>query len=460
LSDTTAMLLTVGEELDLPVYALAYGGEGIAKHKGIVVFIPEALPGDLLRVRITQVKKRFARGELISILKPSPDRVTPFCPVAGSCGGCSWQNYTYPSQLKTKQEFVENALQHVGHLKAIPVAAPLKAAHQTGYRHKIQIPFQAKAGSDIQAGFYAKQSHSVVPMEECPVQPALGNRLFKHVRELAATCGYTGYDEAARTGQIRHLVIRVGLHTREVLAVIVTAAEELPRLQEFAGELQQRMPELVGVVQNVNAAATNVILGDSFKTLVGRPYLYEEIRGLRYRISAESFFQVNPHQLPNLVDAVLQAAGLSGRETALDLFCGVGFLTLEMAKVSRMVFGIECVGSAIEDAQANKHLNHFSNVDFMALDAAAGLDRLKSRGFSPEVVVLDPPRKGCEPELLVKLAAMHPKRIVYVSCNPVTLARDLAMLCERGYRVNGIQPVDLFPHTYHIESVAGLSRKK
>jgi 23S rRNA (uracil1939-C5)-methyltransferase len=459
--DANAPILTVGEELVLSVYALAYGGEGIAKYKGMVVFISEALPGDKVQVRITQVKKRFARGDLMQVLEPSADRIQPFCPLAGNCGGCSWQHFAYHGQLKTKQEFVENALQHIGHLKTIPVLPPLKAVPQTGYRHKIQIPFQAgPVGEGIQAGFYAKQTHQVVVMDECPVQPALGNKLFRAVRELAKSFDYQGYHEELKTGQLRHLVIRVGLHTRELLAVLVTAVEDVPRLHEFASELQRRIPELVGVVQNVNPAVTNVILGPAFKLLAGRPFLYEEIRGLRYRISAESFFQVNPFQLPGLVEAVLQAASLTDRETALDLFCGVGFLTLELARKARMVFGIESVGAAIEDAQANKHLNNFSNVDFSAQDATAGLEKLASRGLMPDVAVLDPPRKGCEPELLKKLASLKPKRLVYVSCNPVTLARDLALLSERGYRINSIQPVDLFPHTYHIESVAGLTRKK
>jgi 23S rRNA (uracil1939-C5)-methyltransferase len=399
----------------LTVYALAYGGEGIAKHKGMVVFIPGALPGDEVRVRILRVKKRFARGEMLQIIKASSDRIPPFCSQAGICGGCTWQQLAYSAQLKAKQSLVENVLQHIGRLKSIPVHNIIKAASLNGYRHKIQIPFQGETGK-VQA--------------------------------------------MKRQGQVRHLVIRLGLHTREILAMLVTGESELPRIYEFAEELHHRIPEVVGVVQNINPAATNVLLGPEFKLLAGRPYYYEEIRGIRYRISAPAFFQINPCQLPSLAEAVLQAAALSGRETVVDLFCGVGFLTLELARHARMVLGIESVAPAIEDALANKHLNDFSNVDFIAGDAGEGVTRLRAKGFAPEVVVLDPPRKGCEPRLLQKLLAWAPRRIVYISCNPVALARDLAGLAEGGYQVNYIQPLDMFPHTYHVESVTSLTRKK
>ncbi len=451
--------LMVGAEIMLTVYALAYGGEGVAKHKGMVVFIPGALPGDEVRVRILRVKKRFARGEILQIIKSSLDRIPPFCSQAGICGGCTWQQLTYTAQLKAKQSLVENVLQHVGRLKSIPVHNIIKAAPLTGYRHKIQIPFQGEAGK-IKAGFYTRQTHNIVPIEECPVQPAAGNRLFRAVQELVQEFEYSGYDEMKRQGQVRHLVIRLGLHTREMLAMLVTGESELPRIYEFAEELCHRIPEVVGVVQNINPAVTNVLLGPEFKLLAGRPYYYEEIRGIRYRISAPVFFQINPYQLSNLAEAVLQAAALTGRETVVDLFCGVGFLTLELARHARIVRGIESVSPAIEDALVNKHLNDFSNVDFIAGDAGEEVTRLRAKGFAPEVVVLDPPRKGCDPALLAKLRDWAPRRIVYVSCNPVALARDLAGLAEGGYQVNYIQPLDLFPHTYHVESVASLTRKK
>lgn len=447
--------LAVGQELTLAVYALAYGGEGIAKHNGMVVFIPDALPGDTVRARLTQVKQKFARGDIVEIVKPSADRIAPFCPYAGRCGGCTWQHLAYPSQLEAKRAFVENTLLHLGHLKQVEVLPTLKAAPQTGYRHKIQIPFQASP-EGLRAGFYAKQTHDVVPVEECPIQPAAGNRIFRAVRELAAEFGYSGYDETTQTGLIRHLVIRLGLNTKEALAVLVTSVRDLPRLEDFTAELRRRVPELVGVVQNVNPEKTNVILGREFRLLAGRNHLYEVVKGLRYRISAESFFQVNPYQLPALADAVLQAAALTGREVAVDLFCGVGALTLEMARHSRLTVGVESVRSSIEDARANTHLNNLTGVEFILADALAGVQQLRAKGFQPDVVVLDPPRKGCDPKLLDQLAAWKPKRIVYVSCNPVTLARDLARLLRGSYRIQTVQPVDLFPHTYHVESVASL----
>lgn len=447
--------LVLGQELVLTVYTLAYGGEGIAKHQGMIVFVPQAVPGDVVRVRLVQVKPKFARAEITEVLTPSPQRVPPFCALAGACGGCSWQHLAYPAQLEAKRAFVENALLHVGRLKPAEIPLTLKAVPQTGYRHKIQIPLQAGPGG-LQAGFFTKRSHMVVPLEECPIQPPLGNRVFRAVRDLAREYGYTGYHEGRHDGQLRHLIIRLGLNTHEALAMIVTTGSELPRGGEFAAELRKRVPELVGVVRNVNPDRTNVILGRESHTLAGRGHFYEEVKGLRYRISADSFFQVNPYQLPALAEAVLSAADLSGAETTVDLFCGVGALTLELARHSRLTIGVESVRGAIEDARANVSGNGLSGVEFMAADALAGVRILQRKGFQPDRVVLDPPRKGCDPELVVALAGWRPKRVVYVSCNPVTLARDLAGFIRSGYQLLSAQPVDLFPHTYHVETIATL----
>ncbi len=455
----TQQRIKVGDRLELDVYALAYGGEGIAKHEGLVVFVPEALPGDKVLVTILQIKKRFARGELLEIITPSGKRTGPFCSKAGTCGGCTWQHFNYPEQLKAKQAFVENALQHVGHLKGVHVLPVIKAAPIQGYRHKIQIPFQQLDGH-LAAGFYTKKTHQVIPIEECPVQPGLGNKIFKAFLALARQYGYTGYNETTHSGQLRHLVIRINKQVKEASVVVVTQERELPRLQELAQTLHQSIPEISGVIQNVNQAQTNVILGPYYKTLVGRPYLYEEIRGLKYRISVESFFQVNPHQLDHLAQVVLGYTALNGHEKVVDLYCGVGFFTLEAARKARMVYGIENVASAIEDAQANKHLNQFANVEFKCQDATEGVEALITKGFVPDVLILDPPRRGCDSQLLKKMMDWKTKRLVYISCNPVSLARDLALLTNGGYRVQQVQPLDLFPHTYHIESVASLVRNK
>jgi 23S rRNA (uracil1939-C5)-methyltransferase len=455
-SSTSEAKLNVGEELNLSVYALAYGGEGIAKHSGIVVFLPEALPGDTVRARLVQVKQKFARAEIVEVVKPSADRIEPFCPQSGACGGCTWQHLAYPAQLEAKRLFVENTLLHLGRLKQVLVPPTLKAMPQTGYRHKIQIPLQT-GPEGLRCGFYAKQTHDVVPVHECPIQPALGNRIFRAVSELAQEYGYAGYNEHEHCGQLRHLVMRLTLASREALAVLVTAVPELPRLAEFAAELRRRVPELAGVLQNINADKTNVILGREFRLLAGRNHIYETVRGFRYRISAESFFQVNPYQLPALADAVVQAAGCAGRETVVDLYCGVGTLTLELAGRARLTIGVESARSAIEDARANVLLNNLTGVEFLLADVQEGVRQLQAKGFKPDVVVLDPPRKGCEPPLLDKLVAWRPKRIVYVSCNPVTLARDLARLVRGPYRVQSVQPIDMFPHTYHVESVATLA---
>jgi len=447
--------LLLNQEIDLSIYALAYGGEGIAKHEGMVVFVPGGLPGDTVRVKLTQVKSKFARGEWVKLLVPSPQRVEPFCAHADACGGCTWESLDYAQQLETKRTFVENALVHVGHLKNVSVSPTLKAVPQTGYRHKIQIPFQA--GSDgLVAGFYAKSTHSIVPLESCPNQPDLGNKIYREAAALLRSYGFRGYNEARDTGQVRHLVIRLGANTREALAILVTRERDLPRLAEWAGELRQRVPALVGVLQNVNANRTNVILGTEMHTLFGRPFYFEQLRGLKYRGSADSFFQVNPFQMPAMAEAVLAGAALTGRETVVDLYCGVGWLTLEAARAARWCAGVECVRGAIDDARANAQLNNMSNVEFLTADAGSGAAQLRAKGMKPDVVFVDPPRKGCEPPVLDALLSLNPRRVVYVSCNPVTLARDLELLLARGYALKSVQPVDLFPHTYHVETVATL----
>lgn len=449
--------LLPNQEIQLTIYALAYGGEGIAKHEGIVVFVPEGLPGDVVRVKLTQVKAKFARGVIQSWVTPSPKRVASFCAQGAACGGCTWDALEYGEQLTAKHAFVENALMHVGRLKTADVRPTLKASPQTAYRHKMQIPFQPGADG-LTAGFYAKHSHTVVPIDECPNQPALGNKIFREARTLLQQHGYTGYDEAADRGQVRHLVIRLGANTHEALVILVTRERELPRLTEWAAALQQRVPELVGVVQNINTEKTNVILGSKYHTLFGRPFLFERIRELTFRISAESFFQVNPFQMPAMAEAVLEAAALTGRETVVDLFCGVGWLTLELARKARWVVGVENVAHAIDDARANAKTNSLNNLEFLAADAGVGADILRAKGLAPEVVVVDPPRKGCDRPVIDVILRWKPKRIVYVSCNPVTLARDLALLTPKGYSVLWVQPIDLFPHTYHVESVACLVR--
>ncbi|MBN1594403.1 23S rRNA (uracil(1939)-C(5))-methyltransferase RlmD, partial [candidate division FCPU426 bacterium] len=449
--------LQVGEQLELCIEVLAYGGEGIARHKGLVVFIAGGLPGERVQVRITHVKKRFARGEMVKIIKASANRIGPICALAGECGGCTWWNLAYPAQLQAKQKFVENALSHIGRLKNVGVLSPIQSSPQLAYRHKIQIPIQG-GENGLTAGFFRHQSHCVIPLDHCPIQPPVGNRIFKQVMQLCREMGYTGYREKTGEGLLRNLLIRIGANTNEVLAVLVTAREEFPRAQVFADALRKQVPELVGIVQNIQPQPTNVILGSHAKVLSGRPYLYEEIGGIRYRVSAESFFQINPFQLPRLLEAVMKAAEPRRGDTVIDLFCGVGFLTLHLARQVRRIFGVEYVGKAVADAEYNKHLNNLGNVDFYTGEAAQALSDLVNRGIRPDLIILDPPRKGCEAGLLKTIAHSRPKKVVYVSCNPITLARDLGVLSSKGYHIGQVQPIDLFPYTYHIESVVRLLR--
>jgi 23S rRNA (uracil1939-C5)-methyltransferase len=450
-------LLKVGDHVDVQIESLAYGGEGIAKIDGFVIFVPDAVPGDRMTVTINQCKARFARGTLSTLLQPSPERREPFCIYHAQCGGCSWQYLEPAAQWHAKTHFVASALNHVGKLKDPEIKSIIPSPHEKGYRHKIQIPVQ-QHDDQLVAGFYAKQSHRVVPIETCPLQPELGNRILKTALALAAKHGLRGWDETTSGIQLKHLIIRLGLEHATALVVVVTSQPPHPALTAWAHELQTMHPEIVGVIQNTNTEKNNVILGKVFTSLSGKNYLHESIRGLSFRISAASFFQVNPFVLPAMMEAILAGAQLTGREKLVDLFCGVGWITLELAKQCQKVVGIESSKDAIADAISNARSNHIGNAEFYALDAGMGLIQLKARGFHPEVLVLDPPRKGCEPHVLRAIRQLAPQRIVYISCNPTTLARDLHYLHSNAYHVHWVQPVDVFPNTYHVESVAVLKR--
>lgn len=447
--------LAPGQEIELAIERLAATGEGVGRHEGFVVFVPLTAPGDRVRARVTRTERRHARAEVVALLAPGPHRTVPPCPVVEACGGCAWQQVDYATQLAWKRQVVVDALERVGRLRGVPVAPCLGMEDPWHYRNKAAVPFARAPDGQLAVGFYRRGTHRVVDLPGgCALQHPLVNRLVAAVREEAAARGLPPYEEETGAGLLRHLVVRVGVRTREALAVLVVNGRALPGEQDLAVALMRRVPELVGVVVNANTARTNVILGPTSRVVAGRDHVFEELGGLRFKVSARSFFQVNPVQAERLYSLALEAAGLGPADLVVDAYSGTGTLTLLAARRCRLAVGIEEVEDAVADARENARLNGIANVRFLAGRVEERLEGIRDGGRAPDVVLLDPPRKGCAEAVLRACLALRP-RLVYVSCNPVTLARDLARL-SRGYRVGGVWLVDLFPHTAHVECVAHL----
>lgn len=453
-----------GEEIDLDVTGLATEGDAVGRYDGFAVFVPGGVPGDRLRVRVTEVKSRFARGEVVAVLAPGPGRADPVCSIFGACGGCQWQHVAYPEQLARKRQAVADALERVGRLRDVPVAPTLGMDDPLRYRNKAAVPFGMEGGRVV-AGFYRRDSHRIVDLPPdrdaagCGIQHPTINRVIAAVRSLVEERGVPVYDETDGRGLLRHLVARVGVRTGEALAVLVLNREALPDERGFAAALMERVPALVGVGKNINTGRTNVIFGPRTAVIAGRDHLFEELGGLRFKVSALSFFQVNPAQAERLYGLALDAAELRPADMAVDAYCGAGALALLAARRCRRVYGIEEVPAAVADARENARLNGIDNARFLLGRVEDLLRGISYGGRGPDAVFLDPPRKGCEPVALEACLALAPRRIVYVSCNPATLARDLAVLADR-YHVEGVQPVDLFPQTAHVEAVASLRVRK
>lgn len=447
-----------GQEIEVTVHGLGSSGEGVARYEGLTIFVPGGAPGDRLLARVQEVKRNYARAALVQVLEPSPDRVTPVCPVAGECGGCPLQHIAYEAQLRLKRQQVVDALERLGKLSGVTVHPTLGMAEPWEYRNKAQFPVGWRAGRVI-AGFFAPGTHRIVDIERCAIQHPVANRILAAVKELAGRYGVPIYDEGTHTGVLRHVLARVGRRTGEAMAVLVTNGPEFPHGRAIARELMARIPELVSVVQNINPVRTNVVLGRESRVLAGRDSITDSIGDLEFSISPVSFFQVNPAQTEVLYGKALEYAGLTGSETVIDLYCGIGTISLFLARQCREVIGIEWVEEAVEDAWENAARNGIRNVRFIAGDAAVEMPRLAAEGVRADVVVLDPPRKGCEEPVLQAIAQMAPRRVVYVSCNAASLARDLGRLAGMGYRTVEVQPVDMFPHTAHVECVARVERE-
>jgi len=428
-------------------------GMGIVRLSGAVVFVPRAVRGETIDLKITRVMKTCAAGEVVRIHDPSPERREPDCPYYGACGGCAFRHLSYAEELRAKRQRVQDALERIGGLN-VAVEEILGAEHPFRYRNKCQYP----VGVDGAVGFYRGRSHQVVPVEECLIQSQQADAAMRAVRDWMRRYRVSAYDERTGKGLMRHIYVRVN-RAGESLCCVVANGRALPREPELAGCVRAAVPGTVGVVLNTNCRPGNVILGDRYRTLWGQDFLMDTLRGLTFRLSVPSFYQVNREQAEVLYGKALEFAELTGEETVLDLYCGAGTITLCMAQRAGRVIGAEIVPEAIRDARENAERNGISNAEFFCGDAKEVAAKLEDEGLRPDVITVDPPRKGLAPEVVRSVCAMSPQRVVYVSCDPATLARDAKLFGELGYQARRAAAVDLFPGTAHVETVVLLSRE-
>ena len=427
-------------------------GLGIVRLDGAVVFVPGAVRGERVDLKITKVMKTVAAGRIVKIHKPSPERAEPECPYYGRCGGCDFQHLTYPEELWAKRQRVQDALTRLGG-SDVEVEDILGAKDPTHYRNKSQYP----VGADGAIGFFQARSHKVVPVERCLIQPEAADRTAAAVRTWMRRYKISAYDETSGKGLVRHVYVRVN-RKGESLCCLVVNGKGVPREPELAALVRAAAPGTVGVLINSNTRRGNVVLGDRYRTVWGQDFLMDTLRGLTFKLSVPSFYQVNPAQTEVLYGKALEYAGLTGKETVLDLYCGIGTITLCMAGSAQRVIGAEIVPAAIRDAEENAARNGIENAAFFCGDAADVAAKLEAEGLRPDVVTVDPPRKGLAPEVIASVVAMGPDRVVYVSCDPATLGRDVKLFAASGYILRRACAVDMFPGTRHVETVALLTK--
>lgn len=433
-------------------------GNGVGNAGGCAVFVPGAAQGDVLRVRIVKVLKTYAFGRIEEILSPSPDRVEPDCPISRRCGGCVFRHIRYEAELRAKEQRVRDTISRIGGFSDLTVRPILGAAQPNRYRNKAQFPIGSDGEGGIVFGFYVTHSHVIIPCKDCLLQPHEFTKAMEAVGRWQSETGETVYDEETGRGTLRHLYLRKGFASGQVLACIVANRSSLRGEDRLCELLRESVAGLSGVLLNQNSERTNVVLGKENRVLWGKAVLEDTLCGLHFTLSPHSFYQVNRDQAERLYGVAAQYASLTGKETVLDLYCGAGTIGLSMASKVKKLIGVEIVEDAIQNARANAARNGIQNAEFFCGDAAKAAEELHSRGEAPDVVILDPPRKGCTPSLLESVVQMAPSRIVYVSCDPATLARDLKLLSGFGYFPQELTPVDMFPRTSHVETVCLLSK--
>jgi 23S rRNA (uracil1939-C5)-methyltransferase len=443
-----------GKLIEITITALSDTGEGVGRLNERVVFVPDTVPGDRVLVRLIHVKPKYAHGNVTQLLQSSPHRIQPSCIVADKCGGCQWQHINYEYQLEAKRNQVIQALEHIGGFVQPPVDPVLTAPSALGYRNKVTYPLGRSRTGQVQAGYYQKGSHQLINLNQCPVQDPRLNPLLAEVKQDIQKRGWSIYDEQRHTGCIRHLSLRIGRRTGEMLLTLVVKDWNLPEIQEQAHIWLQRYPQLVGVSLNCNPNRTNTIFGNETRCIAGKSYLTEQFAGLEFQVRPDTFFQVYTETAEDLLRIIEVELNLQGNEVLVDTYCGIGTLTLPLAKQVSRAIGIELQPEAVKQAVLNAESNSISNVSFLTGEVEKLLPQME---IKPDVILLDPPRKGCERSVIETLLKLKPDRIVYVSCKVATLARDLKLLCQNGvYTITRLKPADFFPETAHVETAAFL----
>jgi 23S rRNA (uracil1939-C5)-methyltransferase len=453
--DPASGLWQQGQLVETLVTDISDTGEGVGRVGNRVVFVPDTVTGDRALVRLVRVKSNYAIGKIHQLLEKSSYRVRPSCIVADKCGGCQWQHIDRNYQLEAKQNLVIQALKRIGGFTQPPVAPILSADSSLAYRNKATYPLRRSSIGQVQAGYYQKGSHQLINLNQCPVQDLRLNPLLAEIKQDIQEMGWSVYDEGRHQGRLRHLSLRIGRRTEEMLLTLVSTEWNLQNLEVQAQKWLTRYPKLVGVSVNRNPNRTNAIFGEETRCIAGQPYLQEEFGGLQFQLRPETFFQVNTEAAEALLNAIVEQLALGGNEVLVDAYCGIGTFTLPLAQRVRQALGIEVQLASVEQARMNAQLNGITNVTFQTGTVEKLLPQLENK---PDVVLLDPPRKGCEGTVIETLLEASPERIVYVSCKPGTLARDLKILCQGGYHLSYLQPADFFPQTSHVECAAFLVR--
>ncbi|MBQ3226121.1 MAG: 23S rRNA (uracil(1939)-C(5))-methyltransferase RlmD [Clostridia bacterium] len=437
-------------------------GDGVCRIDDFAVFVAGAAAGDTLEIEITKVKKSYAFARILRIVTPSIHRVEPFCKAFPKCGGCQLAHLSYSYQLEMKQQIVTDALRRLGHLDLsdAEVFPTLGMDEPQRYRNKMVFPIGYKADGRLVGGFYAAKSHHIIALSDCALGAQAASEMLSAVVRYMKENKVSAYDETTHKGLVRRLFVRTGTHSGEMMAVISVNGTRLPEEKKLVEALCSVQSDftLSSIVLNSNTEKNNLVLGAKNRTLYGKATISDTLSGLSFDISPNSFYQVNPQQTERLYETAVRFAGLTGAETVLDLYCGIGTISLCAAKSAARVIGVEIVAQAIADAKENAARNHIKNAEFYTGSAEDISEKLLSEGLSPNVIFIDPPRKGSDEKTLSAMLSMRPEKIVYVSCNPATLARDASILTAGGYQIKKVQPVDMFPHTGHVEAVVLLQQ--
>ena len=451
-------MLTKNQKIELEIDGMSAEGNGVGHFDGLAIFVPNSAIHDRLLVHILKVKKNIAFGKIEKILEPSPDRIDSDCPVSLKCGGCSYRHISYETECKIKWQRVYDAFKRIGHIEP-PMSEIIGSEESENYRNKAQFPVGLNSdSSEAEIGFYALNSHRIIPCISCKLQPEIFSDILSICKAWIKNSNVSIYDEASGKGLLRHIYIRRGHFSKEVMLCLVINGSSIPDKDSLISELREKIEGFKTLVLNINKKKTNVIMGDACTALYGDGYIHDSLLGINFRISPLSFYQVNSPQTEVLYSKGAEYAELNPDDILLDLYCGTGTIGLTMADKVKKLIGVEIIPQAIEDAKLNATENNITNAEFICGDAKIAARALKDKGLKPDVILVDPPRKGLTPELIETINEMSPRRIVYISCDPATLARDAAIIIQKGFTLDAVTPVDMFPRTAHVETVAKFSK--